>query len=620
MKPGEIRKSEAKDAERGRARESERAMDPHYVHPSWGVTPGLDLLKVKEVLGGDGNMRGGGGEGGSAVLQVAPADCRHSASVLASFALRSSSSTKTRIATTLNDEKRASVQEEEEEDKTSASGGGAINDERTTKRTNDASSTSRTLNLVVWEAEAEALARHVLLLAILLDDALVPRERREIFLEVHGNVRVRPRTSDYVAQAGRVFENLLYGHEDSKRGGGVGNTVEETGFGEATRRRLGRILDFSRLKYKEKDALADVFRWWYSTEACSASLMWDWRMRKAHGDRYDSRANIADWDYHQRIGRSIAASSDDAVLENEQVGIIHAVHFREWRDTGVAYELRESNHSEANKTLVTRASGRANEFKDRNGESRGRRVSTVGYWGDVRNPPYLALGIRAAQNTEAAALFKKTNTQHVNTSVDAMERLVDVWVYAIEHGQDAPPADSPLVIKELGGGGDSDDESGDKDFASCVEGVTLTLMTGQLERAVVQKKAFEGMFDIVTVGCLHAHAAGAHLEKIARPGAVLCVERAYFMTEFASEQVAALDEKIAELVSTASVSQRRPHTGSESNGNTESSTSADAVHADESGDDCQKKSLTWTPVPVLEENSDLLASFGRGHLMYILHT
>ena len=107
-------------------------MDPHYVHPSWGVTPGLDLLKVAQVVGGNGNVRkgpegkDGGGEGGIAVLQVAPADCRHSASVLASFALRSSS-TKTRTATTLDDGKCASVQEEGEE-RTSASGEGAIDD------------------------------------------------------------------------------------------------------------------------------------------------------------------------------------------------------------------------------------------------------------------------------------------------------------------------------------------------------------------------------------------------------------------------------------------------------------------------------------------------------------
>jgi hypothetical protein len=45
--------------------------------------------------------------------------------------------------------------------------------------------------------------------------------------------------------------------------------------------------------------------------------------------------------------------------------IIHFYHFRHWRMTGVAYELRDSSYPAPNTTLLSRAHGRTKEFKDR---------------------------------------------------------------------------------------------------------------------------------------------------------------------------------------------------------------------------------------------------------------
>jgi hypothetical protein len=56
------------------------------------------------------------------------------------------------------------------------------------------------LQLYVFEAEPEALARHMLLLMALFDATLTARERAEMFLELHGNVLLRQRTADWACE------------------------------------------------------------------------------------------------------------------------------------------------------------------------------------------------------------------------------------------------------------------------------------------------------------------------------------------------------------------------------------------------------------------------------------
>ena len=54
------------------------------------------------------------------------------------------------------------------------------------------------MHLYVYEDQPELLARHMLLVSILLDEALPVRQRMETFLEVHGNILLRENTSSYV--------------------------------------------------------------------------------------------------------------------------------------------------------------------------------------------------------------------------------------------------------------------------------------------------------------------------------------------------------------------------------------------------------------------------------------
>ena len=78
-----------------------------------------------------------------------------------------------------------------------------------------------------------------------------------------------------------------------------------------------------------------------------------------------------DWDYQFRV--------------KPGTGIIHPKQFKQWRETGVAFEFGDATYCSANRSLLSYAEGKEK------GLSKLRR----GFWGDVAVSPYHALGTSA---------------------------------------------------------------------------------------------------------------------------------------------------------------------------------------------------------------------------------
>ena len=64
-------------------------------------------------------------------------------------------------------------------------------------RAQHAAVSHQNMQLYILEDEPEVLARHLLLLSVLLDRALPIRARVETFLELHGNALLQQRTAEY---------------------------------------------------------------------------------------------------------------------------------------------------------------------------------------------------------------------------------------------------------------------------------------------------------------------------------------------------------------------------------------------------------------------------------------
>lgn len=74
--------------------------------------------------------------------------------------------------------------------------------------------------------------------------------------------------------------------------------------------------------------------------------------RGYYTDRYDSRNEVADWDYHYSL-RPTAAS------------IIHIRQFKDWRATGLAFEFNDQLYTEPNRTMASYSEGFVKRGKEK---------------------------------------------------------------------------------------------------------------------------------------------------------------------------------------------------------------------------------------------------------------
>jgi hypothetical protein len=199
-----------------------------------------------------------------------------------------------------------------------------------------------------------------------------------------GNTMLRERTALYLAAHARALRALLAREE-----------------GE-----LACRIDTSFLKMKQRDALEDVLATWADGVEFDVERLRDERLRAFYGDRYDHRRNVLDWDY--AMGLALTAPG------------IHRIHFREWRLSGLAYEVRDAAYCAPNRSLASAAAGR----------QRGASVLKRGFWGDVVNTPYAAVGVEC----DDARFFAKRQDQVVKTSQDVAYYNVVGWFTQLETG------------------------------------------------------------------------------------------------------------------------------------------------------------------------------------------
>ncbi|XP_004647766.2 dynein assembly factor 3, axonemal isoform X2 [Octodon degus] len=368
----------------------------------------------------------------------------------------------------------------------------------------------RRLNFYMLEQNLEAVARHMLLFSLVLEDPekMGLQERSETFLEVWGNAQLRAPVAAFVrAQAVRLA--LL---------------VPEPA-------RLERELPWLRLcalKFRERDALEAVFRFWsggeQGPEAFPVGRLWDARVRHYLGSRYDARRGVSDWDLRMK-------------LHDRGARVIHTQEFRRWRDTGVAFELRDSSAYHApNRTL---ASGRLLTHH-------GERVATRGYWGDIATGPFVAFGIEA----DDQSLLQTRNGQPVKTAGEITQHNVtEVLRELAAWGR--PRAAQGDPEKELEGSPEQR-LSGDPARAP----FTLHFLPLGSAHALHHKGCYQGRFQLLYVACGMVHLLGPELAACVAPGGNLVVESARFLVDLRSEQLQAFSARIGELAGAAGFTPR----------------------------------------------------------------
>ncbi|XP_062033687.1 dynein axonemal assembly factor 3 [Lepus europaeus] len=349
----------------------------------------------------------------------------------------------------------------------------------------------RRFNFYVLENNLEAVARHVLLFSLALEEPekMGLQERSETFLEVWGNALLRPSVAAFVrAQAQRLAQ--LVPEPDL--------LAEQLPW-----------LDLGALKFRERDALEAVFRFWAGGEkgpqAFPVRRLWDSRLRHYLGSRYDARHGVSDWDLRMK-------------LHDRGAQVIHTREFRRWRDTGVAFELRDSSaYRVPNRTL---ASGRLLIH-------RGERMVACGYWGDIATGPFVGFGIEA----DDKELLRTSNGQPVKSAgeitqhnVTELLREMAAWGRPrAAEGQERSPVPPPAG------------EPGAPAAAPpCFSIHFLPLGSAQ---ALHRKGCYRGRFQLLYVACGMVQQLSPELGVCVAPGGSLIVELARYLVDLRQQQL-----------------------------------------------------------------------------------
>jgi dynein assembly factor 3 len=375
----------------------------------------------------------------------------------------------------------------------------------------------RKINFYVIESSLELYARDMLFLNLMLEpqQKFGLQEKTELFLELYANSLVRSQSMDYVQQVSTELVKMV------------------TDFDYLDKNLP--IVDLSQLKFKERDMLEGIFKFWRSSIPFDISKCWELRLRQYLGVRYDAIPNVFDWDFHMKLAEKGAA-------------IINSRNYNRWRHKGLAFEIREGTYDTPNRTL---ASGMI--FKHD-----GERLARRGYWGDIIVSPYITFGIESEQQS----FFKQSNNIYTKTSEDVAEYNILSMMHEVNHHTHyQPPCDSSehdhmatlseipeeQITDELTAQVDALNVSKDEKLTQCANNFKVFLLPLNSTDELVRRSKFQKLFNIVYLSNSHSHMLKSELTSTFNPGATVVLDSAKFVLELTKDQQSEYVQKIVSL-------------------------------------------------------------------------
>lgn len=382
----------------------------------------------------------------------------------------------------------------------------------------------RYMNLFVVDGCPELVARQLLLMSMALEKTtrcgLLEKTRR--YLEVYGNILLRPPTSRYVIAKARQLTGMITNPDFMSC--------------------LIPCMSIEQMKYRERDYMENLLNFWTTgnTNQFNACELWEHRIRHSLGVRYDTRVGVFDWDYHMRL-KEIAS----------QICFQEYKHFREH---GVAFTWLETEVYRPNVTLA------AGVFKC------GDRYLHRGYLGDMVTSPFVSYGLDCIDKNMLKSSHGVNNKRATDVSERNLMRLLyelenkrefDVAAMKLEKGQDlgmvvlsefdaklsGSHPEAPLLLRE------------DRDTYIDVDyGKVHFLSLSALEH-YPHKPQFQGLFHGVFVGTNMLGRVKPSVWSMARDDAMVLLESRKYLVELKRDDVAAYQEQITQAAAAAQCDQ-----------------------------------------------------------------
>ncbi|XP_077359360.1 dynein axonemal assembly factor 3 [Festucalex cinctus] len=359
------------------------------------------------------------------------------------------------------------------------------------------------LNVWLFENNMEVVARQMLLLYIALtpQDMMGLNEKTEMFLELFGNSVIRSPTDETMKRA--AAQLLLH----------VSDIPEAD---------VHPCFNTSLLKFKERDELARIFKSWMphsssSIAPLSISKAWDYRVRKHLGTRYDAKKGCFDWDLTMK-------------LHEKGCSVINKHQYVRWRESGLAFELREGVYQISNPSLLS----------SRVFSQRGDRMALRGYWGDIVSSPYLAFGIE----TEDKSLLKTQNGHHMKTAQDISYANVQELFQSLSRRQECQATPQSSTEGERPSTNSEQNSVAVRDLMR-LKGVSVNFLPLDSLQKLAEKRKYANFYNIIHFSASCVHHLGPTIRQIAAPDAVLIVELAKYILDLNKEQEAGFAERVS---------------------------------------------------------------------------
>ncbi|XP_071446407.1 dynein axonemal assembly factor 3 [Hetaerina americana] len=389
------------------------------------------------------------------------------------------------------------------------------------------------ITFYVIEKSLEPVARQILLLTLALEPSNVIglQEKAILFLEVFGNTVLRSTSYNYVTQKAHQLIHM----------------ITDVDF---MAKRMP-IINVDHLKYKERDVLETIFKFWISSKSnhLNTEILWDNRLRASLTDRYDSKMGVFDWDYHMKLCK----------IGQESISL---AEYKKWRMKGIAYSWQDRVLSQSNCTLIS-------GIQKVNGE-----VLSFGYTGDIENGPFAPYGLGSPC---VDSKFKRQNPRKAtNTSLRAVVKILNGITRATEC-DDLPNDD------ELEGAVLADDlhenlcsminetedhctnRSKDRKIlerenytAVPMDSVKVIFLPMSYQSEIHLKDKFKNIFDVIVISHNSVESLNLDLMETAKCNSLIIVETLNFALPPKKGSLQSFEEKIEKLANECNCSPIEP--------------------------------------------------------------
>lgn len=344
------------------------------------------------------------------------------------------------------------------------------------------------INIFIAEACMECIARHILLLYIALQpsEELGLIQKTYTFMELYGNALIRPNIARYLRNVSQEFIKFVTNYDY-----------------------MHQVLPYAHmdLKYRERDYLETLFKFWCSEDEFDICYYWDRRMRQILGVRYDNKIGAFDWDLHMRFH----------IVGGQQVT---SHEYKNFRLNGISFSWLESDVSKTNRSLVCGVIPNGDKFAHH------------GYLGDMQTGPYVSYGLEC----EDKEFLKKNNGVNTHRASDVTDRNLKQIFYELENqGEyihqkicDLQPGSIVKICETKVVDSKGCSTSSQKKTQSCLtmKDVSLNFISVQCLKQMEYKEDYRNKFDVIYFSSTHVnkYLENSILQKISKGTSLLIIE------------------------------------------------------------------------------------------------